>query len=641
MANNLAEVYKESAEKAGSKPAFYSKDEKKNYTAISYAELYESGQALAEALIELGVNARDHVGLMADHRAEWPIVDCGILLTGAADVPRGTDVTDTELEYILNHSEAKVVFLADDKMLDKFNSKVKSKTPGVKTIIVMDKAANASGALKLYDLIEKGKKLIAAGTKKHVERVSGIKSDDLFTLIYTSGTTGQPKGVMLTHANMMFQLDEVVPILSLGENERFLSILPVWHIFERVFMYSAIHTHNATYFTNVRDMRDDFQKAKPTFMGSAPRLWESIYLGIYNRINDPKQTPAVRKALFNTAYFLSKHFHASVRFLKGHEVDYTGRSPIESLLTGLWSIVKLILTTLPYLLFDAIVLSKIRKATGGELKATCSGGGALQRHVDAFFNDIGISVIEGYGMTETAPVISVRTWDHMVMGSVGKIIPKCEVEIRDFSGNVITHVKKDSSIVGKRGVKGIVHVRGPQVMKGYYKNPEATSKAIKDGWMDTGDLGMINFNGGLTLTGRAKETIVLLGGENVEPVPIEGKLSESNYIAQIMVVGQDQKNLGAIIVPDFTKLKEWASANGVSEPDEKALIVNPKVLDLYKKEIKELNSAKNGFKSFEQVTPFFLITKPFEVGDEMTNLMKLKRHVITEKYKDQIAAIYK
>ncbi|MBK8399382.1 MAG: AMP-binding protein [Leptospiraceae bacterium] len=639
MANNLAEVYKESAEKYGTLPAFFSKNEKKEYKPTNYKDLYEMGLNLGEALIDLGVNARDKVGFIADHRLEWAVIDAGILMTGAADVPRGTDVTETELEYILNHSESKVLFVENDKVLEKF-SKVKSKT-SVKTVIMIDpNAKGGSGVLKLYDLIEKGSKLRAGGTKKVEARVADIKPDDLFTLIYTSGTTGQPKGVMLMHSNMMHQVNDMVPLLEISSKDRVLSILPVWHIFERVFMYAAVSRGASTYFTNVRDMREDFGKAKPTFMGSAPRLWESIYLGVYNRLNDPKQTPAIRKGIFNTAYFFSKHFHASLRFLQGQEVDYEGRNPIVSLLTGIKSIIVAILTLIPYKLFDAIALSKIRLATGGHLRATCSGGGALQKHVDAFFNDIGIKVIEGYGMTETAPVISARNFKNLVMGSVGKVAPKTELQIRDFNGAVLTHVKVDGSVEGKRGSKGIVFVRGPQVMKGYYKNPEATNKALKDGWMDTGDLGMINFKDTLTLTGRAKDTVVLLGGENVEPVPIENKITESQYVSQIMVVGQDQKNLGAIIVPDFEKLKIWAKENGVNETDEKALIANPKVLDLYKKEIKEFNSSKNGFKSFEQVTPFFLITKAFEVGDEMTNLFKLKRHVITEKYKDQINKLY-
>ncbi|HNK57954.1 MAG TPA: AMP-binding protein, partial [Leptospiraceae bacterium] len=489
MANNLAELYRESAEKYGSMPSFFSKDEKKQYQPVNYKDLYEMGLNLGEALIELGVQARDKVGFIADHRLEWTVTDAGILLTGAANVPRGTDVTEAELEYILNHSEAKVLFVENDKVLEKFK-KVKSKT-SVKTVIMMDpKAKGESGVLKLYDLIEKGKQLRSGGTKKVEARVADIKPDDLFTLIYTSGTTGQPKGVMLMHSNMMHQVNDVVPTLEIYSSDRVLSILPVWHIFERVFMYAAISAGASTYFTNVRDLREDFTKAKPTFMGSAPRLWESIYLGIYNRLNDPKQTPPARKAIFNLAYFFSKHFHASVRFIQGNEVDYEGRNPIVSLLTGIKSLIVAILTFIPYVLLDAVVLSKIRMATGGSLRATCSGGGALQRHVDAFFNDIGVKVIEGYGMTETSPVISARSFKHLVMGSVGKVAPKTELQIRDFNGAVLTHVKLDGSIEGKRGAKGIVHVRGPQVMKGYYKNPEATAKALKDGWMDTGDLGM-------------------------------------------------------------------------------------------------------------------------------------------------------
>jgi long-chain acyl-CoA synthetase len=640
MANNLAEVYKEAAEKFGSNPAFYQKNESKKYQATSYKELYEAGRNLAEALIELGVESREKVGFIADHKTEWAIVDAGVLMTGAADVPRGTDVTEAEMEYILNHAEAKIVFLENDKVLEKFN-KVKSKIPNAKTLIIMDKKSEAKGTLKLYDLIEKGAALRAKGTNKVDARIADIKPDDLFTLIYTSGTTGQPKGVMLMHSNMMYQIKEVLPLLKITSKDRVLSILPVWHIFERVFLYGAVSCGGATYFTNVRDLKSDFAEAKPTFMASAPRLWESIYLGIYNRLNDPKQTPPARKAIFNLAYFFSKHFHASTRFLVGNEVDYVGRNPVESLFKAVYSILVAILTFLPYKLFDLIALSKIRQATGGHLKATCSGGGALQKHVDVFFNDIGLEVIEGYGMTETAPVISCRTFDKLILGSVGPVAPNCEVQIRDLNGGaILTHVKSNGSIEGKRGAKGVVHIKGPQVMKGYYKNPDATNKALKDGWMDTGDIGMINFKDALTLTGRAKDTVVLLGGENVEPVPIEDKLSQSDLISQVMVIGQDQKNLGAIIVPDFDKLKTWGKDNGVAEEDSAKLIDNPKVKDLFKKEIKELNSSKNGFKSFEQVTPFFLITKPFEVGDELTNLFKLKRHIITEKYKEQIKKIY-
>lgn len=673
-ATNLAELFREAAEKHGDKPAFCSKDAKKNYVATNYKDLYDKGLALAEALIDMGIDAKEKVALLADNRLEWIIADYGIIMAGAADVPRGTDITDSEIVYILNHSEAKVAFVEHDKMLEKFN-KNKSQLNNVKTVIMMDPKSTAKDVIHMKDLLEKGEKLRSGGSKKAEDRIAGIQPDDLFTLIYTSGTTGNPKGVMLMHSNMIHQTSEVVgKMINISPSEKMLSILPIWHVFERVFEYMAISSGASTYYTNVRDLRDDMRKVQPTFMASAPRLWESIYNGIYTRINDPKQTPGLRRGLFKLAYFFSKHFNAAKRFVQGNQVDYEGRNPVVSLFKGIASVLVLLLTgpftvtilsaavattgligdlswifwipaglglILNNFTLDKIVLSKIREATGGRLKASVSGGGALQKHVDAFFNDIGINVLEGYGMTETSPVISVRTFDRLIQGSVGVITPKTEVQIRDDLGNVLTHIDSNQKIIsGKLGKKGVIHVRGPQVMKGYFKNPEATNKSLKDGWMDTGDIGMVNFKYTLTLTGRAKDTVVLLGGENVEPVPIENKITESVYVSQCMVIGQDQKNLGAIIIPEFEQLEEWCKENGVDASDKEALITNPKVLDLYKKEIKSLNNTKTGFKSFEQVTPFFLITKPFEVGDELTNLHKMKRHVIAEKYADKIKKVY-
>lgn len=239
--------------------------------------------------------------------------------------------------------------------------------------------------------------------------MKAIAPDDLFTIIYTSGTTGMPKGVMLKHSNMIHQTSVILgSMIEIKQDERMLSILPVWHVFERVFEYLAIAAGCATYYTNVRDLRDDMKKAKPTFMASAPRLWESIYNGIYTRINDPKQTPALRRGLFNMAYFFSKHFNAATRFLKRKPSGLRGTKSHCFLFKGFYYLALATILAIPYFLLDLVVLSKIREATGGELKASVSGGGALQRHVDAFFNDIGINVLEGYGMTETSPVISVR-----------------------------------------------------------------------------------------------------------------------------------------------------------------------------------------------------------------------------------------
>lgn len=678
MAKNLAEMFRESAEKYKDKPIVWSKDKAKKYVATSYQDMYQDAVYLSEALIDMGLKARENVAILADNRKEWLLSDMAILLAGAVDVPRGTDITDSEINYILNHSEAKILFVEHDKMLEKFQ-KNKSDCKGIKTVVMMDPESTAKGVVHLRELLEKGKKLREKGSRKMEERVDGIQGDDLFTMIYTSGTTGQPKGVMLKHGSVIHQLTDVAPTIDIKEGvERMLSILPVWHIFQRFMEYVSVYFGGQSYYTNVRDLRDDFGKAKPTFMASAPRLWENIYNGIYTKVNDPKQTPALRRTLFKLAYFYSKHWNATLRFFKGNLVDYEGRNIFQSLglaikyfilgaFTGPFTLTLISLAVAGHSLYhemnihipffilaglgvifnfatlDKIVLSKIRLATGGHLKASLSGGGALPGHVDAFFNDIGIKVLEGYGMTETSPVISARNFKRLMIGSVGDVVPGCELQIRSDTGEVLTHINdKQEILAGKIGQKGIVHVRGPLIMRGYFKNEEATNKTIKEGgWMDTGDVGMINYKKTLTLTGRAKDTIVLLGGENVEPVPIENRLMESPYISQCMVVGQDQKILGAIIVPDFEKVREYCEVNGIQAGTEDEIISNDKVNELIRKEIKSLNSTKTGFKSFEQVTPFTLIKKSFEVGDELTNLMKMKRHVITEKHIAAIKKMYK
>lgn len=629
-AKNLAEMYREAAEKFGDRPAFATRDKNKVYHPVSFGEVYERGINLATALIDLGVQARDHIGLLADNRLEWIIADYGVLLAGAADVPRGTDVTDADITYILPHSDAKVCFVENKAVLEKIE-KNQSQLPNLKTIIMMDRETPVSGGvLSMYDLIEKGKKLREQGDRRAEERIAQVKEDDLFTLIYTSGTTGAPKGVMLTHANMVSQVLNMPSDINLTPSDRIVSILPVWHVFERVFEMLAISRGVCTYYTNIRNIREDLAIVRPTFMASAPRLWENIYQGILAKVEGG---PAVRRALFNAAYYCSRNFKGAVRFLSSRQLDTHGRNPGLSLLLGLWNILRLFSFLIPNLLLDVIVLKKIRAATGGVLRGSVSGGGALPIHVDEFFNNIGIPVLEGYGMTETSPVLAVRTYKRLVPGTVGPIWPNTELRLVDIANGQVLYSTEAGS-PQRRGVKGEIHVRGPQVMKGYYKNPEATSKVLKDGWMNTGDLGMITFNNCLKIVGRSKETVVLLGGENVEPVPIENRLLESPFISQCMVVGQDKKYLSAIIVPSVDHLKDY----GASTED---LAKNAEVQRLIRDEVKKLISNEAGFKSFEKIVDVRILPKPFEVGDELTNLFKIKRHVVTEKYRDLIESMYR
>lgn len=629
-AKNLAEMYREAAEKFGDRPAFATRDKNKVYHPVSFGEVYERGINLATALIDLGVQARDHIGLLADNRLEWIIADYGVLLAGAADVPRGTDVTDADITYILPHSDAKVCFVENNAVLEKIKNN-QSQLPNLKTIIMMDRETPVSdGVLSMYDLIEKGKKLREQGDRRAEERIAQIKEDDLFTLIYTSGTTGAPKGVMLTHANMISQVLNLPSDIRLNPGDRIISILPIWHVFERVFEMLAISRGVCTYYTNIRNIREDLTIVRPTFMASAPRLWENIYQGILARV---ESGPAVRRALFNAAYYCSRNFKGAVRFLTFRQLDTVGRNPGLSLLLGIWNILRFLLFLIPNFLLDLIVLKKIRAATGGVLRGSVSGGGALPIHVDEFFNNIGIPVLEGYGMTETSPVLAVRTYKRLVPGTVGPIWPNTELRLIDIANGQVIY-STEAGGPKRRGVKGEIHVKGPQVMKGYYKNPEATNKVLKDGWMNTGDLGMITFNNCLKIVGRSKETVVLLGGENVEPVPIENRLLESPFIAQCMVVGQDKKYLSALVVPSVEHLKDY----GASIED---LAKNAEVQRLIRDEVKKLISNEAGFKSFEKVVDVRILPKAFEVGDELTNLFKLKRHVVTEKYRDLIESMYR
>jgi long-chain acyl-CoA synthetase len=545
-------------------------------------------------------------------------------------VPRAADVTAQEISFIVAHSDSVMVIAENPSVLAKV-LEVRSALPKVRQIILMQGEPPAgSGVLKLSDLLERGRQLRAEGNRSIEERISQVRGGDLFTLIYTSGTTGTPKGVMLTHDNMMSQV-RYLPF-HLDPGDRVLSILPVWHSYERVFEMVSVSRGACTYYTSIRAIADDLRKAKPTWMASAPRLWE----GLYNKIvqNVAAQSP-VKRGLFRAAYHCSRAFQRAHFFLTGRLIDVKGRPWAESLALAVKSLAQMAVYFVPYKILDGLVLKKLRGVVGGEFKGTVSGGGALPPHVDEFFNYIGIPVLEGYGMTETSPVLAVRTWPKLVIGTVGPFWPHTEIRIVDPTDGRVVY---PSGLLGTggRGIKGEIHARGPQVMRGYYKNTEATEKVLKDGWMNTGDLGMVTFNDCLKILGRSKETIVLLNGENVEPVPIEAQLLESRFIEQCMVVGQDEKHLGALIVPSLEALKGQGfnfAGLGDAEGD-------PRVTDIVNSEIKRLVSREAGFKPFEFVLGWRFVPKAFEVGDELTATFKHRRHIITDKYAGLIDAIF-
>lgn len=620
---NVAELYREAAMTYPSEKSFLTRQPSGGFDGPSYHELYAAGLDLAAALISVcGLKAREHVAILADNRIEWIIADYAVILSGAADVPRGTDATAFDIEYIVNHAECRIVFIEDQATWNKFAA-LAEKLTGVEHVIFIDKVtagANRWQCHEMSQLLQQGKTL----PKDEIQRrISGIAPADLFTLIYTSGTTGAPKGVMLTHGNIVSQIRNLP--LGFTPDDVMLSILPVWHIFERAFELISIASGAKTVYTSVKHLKSDLQAVRPTFMASAPRLWESIYNGIMTRVAEGSP---LRRALFRLAVTVNHTYRRAWRELRGQNLYVTPQSFAGRAASALSALLVVVLVFLPALLLDAVVLTKIRAATGGRLRATISGGGALPLHIDEFFNDIGITVLEGYGMTETSPIISVRLPENAVIGTVGPLYAETEIRLVDLATGEIFFPGGNY-----HGRKGELHVRGPQVMAGYYKNPEATKKAVTDGWMNTGDLAIMTANSCLKIVGRSKETIVLSNGENAEPVPIESKLLQSAFIEQCMVVGQDEKFLGVLIVPRAEALAEYGA-------DLKSIAASEAVKTLLRHEVQRLISSENGFKAFERIGGIALIGRLWEKDRELTAKLSLRRHVITELYAAEIRGIY-
>ncbi len=629
-APNLAELYRKAAEHYDSLPAFATRINALKWHPVSFRELYEQGLNLATGLIEIGVGARDHVGHFGDNRFEWILADYGVQLCGAADVPRGRDVTDDELVYIINHAHIEVTFV-ETELLQERILYLRDELPNLREIILLDPEGTPEpGVRSLNEVIEIGARLRAEGDRRAKERIKDIQPDDLFTLIYTSGTTGQPKGVMLTHANMISQVESIPSRHNCAD--RVVSILPIWHIFERVFEMYTISFGACTYYSSIRTLSEDLKNVEPTFMGSAPRLWEKLHERILKNV---RESHPVRRALFRIAYFLARNYKDSLYFLNDKKLKLRPYPEWRRLFLAPLHALRWLLVVPWYGFFNAAVLERIRLGAGGSLKATVSGGGALPIEIDKFFNYVGIPVLEGYGMTETSPVIAVRKSDDLVIGTVGPPIPGTEIRIVDYETGEVQYPNDNYPYEG-RGRKGEIWARGPQVMKGYYRQPELTEQIIQDGWMRTGDLGMITHNDCLKILGRCKSTIVLSSGENVEPEPIEMRLQQSPYIDYCMVVGQDQRFLGALIVPVLDEFRKI----GYHDYSLDELASDTTVQNIIRNEIKGAISTTNGFRRYEQIRDFRLLPQSFQVGDELTNLYKLKRHVIENKYAGMIREIY-
>ena len=482
------------------------------FLLTSYKELWDETTRFGAGLSTLGVERGAHVGIIADNRREWLVADLAILGLGGADVPRGSDSTKEEIAYILAHADCTAALVEDSVQLEKVLSGLSSGSP-LKLLIVIDdslgahrKAPSSMQLLNYTEVLERGSKELEKDSQFFEKAVALGKAGDLATIIYTSGTTGEPKGVMLTHRSFTFQVDRILPILGVKHHDKFLSVLPVWHSYERAIEYVVICCGAAIAYSKPigKIMLEDLKLIKPQWFPSVPRIWESVRSAVLRNV---KSQSGARQALFNFFVGVGSRY-ADIRD------KFLGRWPHFhhhwQAATVVWTAIPLFVLWLLNLLGRALVFGKIRALLGGEFIAGVSGGGALPGHVDKFFRAVGILVLEGYGLTETGPVLAVRVQKAPVTMTVGNLLKDVEFRVRD----------EETGKNAKLGHKGELWVKSPQVMLGYYKRPELTAKVMKDGWLNTGDLVMATVKKEIRIVGRSKDTIVLRGGENIEPEPI-------------------------------------------------------------------------------------------------------------------------
>lgn len=560
------------------------------WESLSSQEYVNKSNQLSRGLLQLGITPNEKIAIISTtNRTEWNICDIGTLQLGAQTVPIYPTISKEDYEYVLNHSEATYCFVSDVSILEKLNQiKDKTKLKGVYTFDEVE------GEKNWKEVLELGAK---EDNQPEVEaRKKAVKPSDLATLIYTSGTTGKPKGVMLTHKNIVSNVltsEKRVP-LEKG-NDKALSFLPVCHVFERMILYLYQLCGTEIYFAeSLEKLTENAQDIKPNVMTAVPRLYEKIYDKIILKGED---LSGVKKALFFWAVEL------------GLKYEPYGAN-------GWWYEKKLGVAR-------KLIFSKWQAALGGELKLMVSGSAALQPRLTRIFAAAEMPIMEGYGLTETSPVVTVNCIDEngkkgFKIGSVGRVIDDVELKIAE---------------------NGEILVKGPNIMQGYYKQPEKTAEVLKDGYFHTGDKGELDSEGYLKITGRTKEMFKTSGGKYVIPPLLEGELKESMLIEQVMVVGENEKMPAAIIQPNFEYLGDWAKHKGIKFTSNEELIRNEKVIDKYQRTIHKCNG---NFGKWEQIKRFELTADEWSIdGGHLTPTMKMKREVILEIYKDLYDKIYK
>ena len=546
---------------------------------------------LSAGLLRLGigpndmtVEGRDKVAILCKNRPEWLMLDLAVQQIGAVLVPIYPTINVNELEFVLNDAQVKLAFVNDEDLFLKVLS-LKDRVPSLKEIFTFEHAPNAK---HWKEVIDKSTPELLIQIKPIADKIG---YEDLATLIYTSGTTGTPKGVMLSHKNILSNVLACLPCFPPGEKMKALSFLPLNHIFEKMVSYLYLFRGTSIYYAeSLETIGDNLKEVKPDMFTTVPRLLEKVYDRIMQKGNE---LTGIKKKLFFWAHGLAEKFEINTN-------------------QGVWYNMQLKFA-------NKLIFSKWREALGNNIKCIITGGAACQVRLIRIFTAAGVTIMEGYGLTETSPVISVNRYqeEDRMFGTTGPLIDDVEVKLAE---------------------DGEILCKGPNVMMGYYKRPDLTAEVITDGWFHTGDIGTIVNNKFLKITDRKKELFKTSGGKYVAPLIVENKLKESPFIEQVMVVGPERRFVGALIIPSFPNLREWIRQNNIPNGTNEELLRNEKVQDLYKNIIESFNKY---FNHVEQIKKFELLPDEWSIDTgEMTPKLSMKRKVITEKYKDAIERIY-
>ena len=561
---------------------------------ISSDEMLARAKRIAAGLHALGVHPGDRVALLSDSRVEWTLTDAGSIFAGTIDVPIYPTLTPPQVRYILNDSGASVLFLANREKFVELKEAL-GECPAVKHIIFFDsEGVTSADGLTLAQAEEQGR-VLEQRESGYVERIAAqITPDDLATIIYTSGTTGEPKGVMLTHSNLVSNLIDSSGHLSFGEQDTALSVLPLSHVFERQAMYMYLHRGMAVYFAeSLQTVGPNLREVRPTVLVGVPRIFEKIYARIHERAAEAGRLSALLLAW-------------SVSVAREYAKHVTAHQPVPAFLK------------LKHAIASKLVFSKWQRAFGGRMRLLVSGGAALPEDLAYIYIGAGIPIVQGYGLTETSPVITAGRIEDNRVGTVGKAIANVDIRIAE---------------------DGEIEVRGPNVMRGYYNKPEETRAVFtSDGWFKTGDIGTIDEDGFLRITDRKKELFKTSGGKYISPQPIEQAIKGSRFVNQVVLIGAERKFPAALIVPVWEQLESYCKLKGIEVKNRSELCRHPRIIDLIQRQIDGLtpNLAK-----YEKIKKVALLENEFTIeGGELTPTLKVKRRVIDQKYRDVIEKLY-